>query len=122
MEKQHLFMSDLELRPIYKFFRVTFSSIKYMKNSNFDIISLPIYNNSPCKITLHLGLLGYCETNATISPEKENAYKDICQSAILDKELSINNILRNEKRNTDYFTKTLYFKPTFQIIKIHKSF
>ena len=91
------------------------------------MISLPIYNNSPCKITLHLRLSGYCETNATISPEKDIAYKvnnilqplDICKSAILDKELSINNNLRNEKRNTDYFTKTPYFKPSFQIIKIH---
>ena len=35
---------------------------------------------------------------------------DICQSTILDKELSINNLISNEKRNTDYFTKTPYFK------------
>ena len=40
---------------------------------------------------------------------------DICQSTILDEELSINNIVSNEKRNTDYFTKTPYFKPTFSI-------
>ena len=65
--KQHLFMSDLECRPIQKFFRVTISSIKYMKNSNSDMISLHIYNNSPYKITLPLGLLAYCETNATIT-------------------------------------------------------
>ena len=89
------------------------------------MISLHIYNNSPYKITLPLGLLGYCETNATISPTKEIAYRinnnlqllDICRSTILDEELSINNILSNEKRNTDYFTKTPYFKPTFQIAK-----
>ena len=37
--KQHLFMSDLEIRPIQKNFRVTFSSIKYMKNSSSDMIS-----------------------------------------------------------------------------------
>ena len=40
--KQHLFMSDLEFRPILKFFRVTISSIKYMKDSNSDMISLHI--------------------------------------------------------------------------------
>ena len=36
--QQHLFMSDLEFRPIHKFFRVTISSIKYMKDSNSDMI------------------------------------------------------------------------------------
>ena len=61
--------------------------------------------------------------NATISPINEVAYRvnnivqllDICQSTIFDEELSINNIISNEKRNTDYFTKTPYFKPTFNI-------
>ena len=46
-KKQHLFMSDLELKPIHKFFRITISSIKYMKHSNSDIISLHVYKNSP---------------------------------------------------------------------------
>ena len=32
----HLFISDLEFRP--KFFRVTTSSLKYLKNSNSDLI------------------------------------------------------------------------------------
>ena len=94
-----------------------------MKHSNSDIISLHVYNNSPYQITLPLGLLGYCETNATTLPTNEVAYRvnnilqllDICQSTILDEELSINNIISNEKRNTDYFTKTPYFKPTFKI-------
>ena len=94
-----------------------------MNHSNSDIISLHVYNNSPYQITLPLGLLGYCETNATTSPTNEVAYRvnnilqllDICQSTILDEELSINNIISNEKRNTDYFTKTPYFKPTFNI-------
>ena len=87
------------------------------------MISLHIYNNSPYKITLPLGLLG--SLNATISPTKEIAYRvnnilqkiDICQSTILDKELSINNIISNEKRNNDYFTESAYFKQTFQILK-----
>ena len=40
---------------------------------------------------------------------------------ILDEELSINNIIiSNEKRNTDYFTKTPYFKPTFNITNYTK--
>ena len=56
--KQHLFVSDFEFKPIHKFFRVTISSIKYMTNSNSGIISLHVYNNSPYKITLPLGLLG----------------------------------------------------------------
>ena len=49
--RQHLYMSELEFRPIHKFFRVTLSSIKYIKNYNSDIISLLVYNNSPYKIT-----------------------------------------------------------------------
>ena len=88
-----------------------------MKNSNSDIISLHGYKNLPYKINLPQGLLGYCETNAATSPTKEVAYRvnnilqllDICQSTILDIELSINNIMRNEKTNTDYFTKKNLF-------------
>ena len=98
--KKHLFITDLEFRPIHKFFRVKISSIKFMKDPNSDMISLHIYNNSPYEITLPLGLLGYCETTATISPTKEIAYRvknilqllDICQSTFHDEELSINNI------------------------------
>ena len=86
-----------------------------MKNSNSDIISLHVYNNSPYKITLLLGLLGYCETNATTSPTKEIAYSvnnilqilDICQSSILDEELSINNKRSNEKRTQTISQKHL---------------
>ena len=121
--RQQLFMSDFEFRPIHKFFKITISSIKYERNTNSDIISLHVYNNRPNEVTLPLGLLGYCETNATTSPVKEIAYRvknilqllDICQSTILDEEASINNIISNEKRNTDYFTKTPYFKPDFNI-------
>ena len=119
--KQKFYMSDFEFKPIHKFFKITISSIKYLKNSNSDIISLHVYNNTPYQVTLPLGLLGYCETNATISPIHEKAYRvnnilqllDICQSTILNEELSINNIISNENRN--YFTKTPYFKPTFNI-------
>ena len=65
-----------------------------MKHSNSDIISLHVYNNSPYQIKLPLGLLGYCETNATTSPTNDVAYRvnnllqllDICQSTILDGE------------------------------------
>ena len=121
--KQHFSMSDLEFKPIHKFFRITISSIKFMKHSNSDILSLHVNNNSPYQITLPLGLLGYCETNAVTSPTNEVAYRvnnilqllDICQTTTLDEELSINNIISNEKRNTDYFTKTPYFKPMFKI-------
>ena len=121
--KQQLYMSDFEFKPIHKFFKITISSIKYLKNSNSDIIPLHVYNNTSYQVTLPLGLLGYCETNATISPIHEKEYRvnnilqllDICQSTILNEELSINNIISNEKRNTDYFTKTPYFKPTFNI-------
>ena len=66
--KQQFFMSDFEFKPIHKFFKITISSIKYFKNTNSDIISLPLYNNTPYQITLPLGLLRYCETKATISP------------------------------------------------------
>ena len=85
-----------------------------------------MYNNTPYQITLPLGLLGYCETNATTSPINEVAYRvnnilqllDICQSTILE-ELSINNIISNEKK-IDYFTETPYFKPTFNITNYTK--
>ena len=118
-------MSDLEFKPNHKFFRVTISSIKCTKNTNSDINSLHAYNNSLYKIPLPLGLLGFCETNATTSPTLEVSYRvnnflkflDVCQSTILNEELSINNITSDNKRNTDYFTKTPYFKPTFQISK-----
>ena len=121
-------MSEFEFRPIHKFFKINISSIRYEKDINSDFISLHVYNNTLNKITLPLGLLGYCETNATTSPEKEIAYRvnnilqllDICQSTILHEELSINNIISNEKKNTDYFRKTPYFKPTFDITKYTK--
>ena len=101
----NIFMSDFEFKPIHKF--ITISSKKYLKNTNSDIISLHVYNNTPYQVT-------YCKKNATISPVHEIAYRvnnklqllDICQSTIFNEELSINNIISNEKRNTDYFTKT----------------
>ena len=69
--RQHLYLSDFEFRPIHKLFRVTNSSIKYMKNSNSDIISLHVFNILPFKITLFLGLLRYCKTSPTVSSTKE---------------------------------------------------
>ena len=122
-------MSDFEFKPIHKFFKISISSIKYSKNTNSDIISLHVYNDTPYQITLPLGLLGYCETNAKTSPINGVAYRvinilqllDICQSTFLNEEfLFINNIISNEKRNTDYFTKTPYFKPTFNITNYTK--
>ena len=121
-------MSDFGFKPIHKFFKIIVSSIKHSKNTNSDIILLHVYNNTPYQLTLPLGLLGYCELNATISPINEVAYRvnnilqllDICQSTILDEELSINNIISNEKRNTYYFTKTPYFKPIFIITNYTK--
>ena len=121
-------MSDFEFKPIHKFFKITFSCINHSKITNSDIISLHVYNNTPYQIILPLELLGYCEKNATISPIIEVAYRvinilqllDICQSTILNEELSINNIISNEKRNTDYFTKTPYYKPTFNITNYTK--
>ena len=87
-----------------------------MKNSNSDIISLHVYNNSLYKITLPLGLLGYCETNATTSATKEVSYRvnniltllDICQSTILDEELLIKNIISNEKETQTILQKHLF--------------
>ena len=42
---------------------------------------------------------------------------DIFQSTIRNEELSIRKITSDKKQNEDYFTKTAYFKPTFQISK-----
>ena len=112
-------MSDFEYKPIHKLFRITISSIKYLKNTIPDIISLYVYNNTPYQTTLTLGLLGYCETIASTSPVNEVAYQvnnvlqllDICHSTIFDEDLSINNLITNEERNIDYFTKLPYFEP-----------
>ena len=74
-------MSDFEFKPIHKFFKITISSIKYSKK--------------------------------TISPINEVAYRvnnihqllDICQSTILDEELSINNIISNEEKTQIFSQK-----------------
>ena len=99
-------MSDLEFQPIHEFFRITISTINNMKHLNSEIVFLHLYNHSPYHITLLLGLLGYCETNATTSPTNEVTYGvnnilqllDICQSTILDEELSIINEQYNKQR------------------------
>ena len=39
---------------------------------------------------------------------------DIGQSTFFNENLSINIIISDKKRNTDYFTKTPFFKPTFR--------
>ena len=109
-------MSDFEFRPIHKFFKITISSIKYERNNNSDIISPHVYNNTPNKVTLPLGLLEYFETNATTSPVKEIAYRennilqllDICQSTSLNEELSINNIISNEKKYRLFHKNSLF--------------
>ena len=87
-----------------------------MKNTNSDIISLHVYNKTPYQITLPLGRLGYCETNATTSSINEVAYRvnnilqqlDICQSAILEEELSINNLRSHEKKNRLLHKNTIF--------------
>ena len=66
-------MSDLEFKTIHKFFKVTTSSTKCTKNTKTDKISLHLYHDSPYKITLPLGFVGYCGTNATISTIVEAA-------------------------------------------------
>ena len=72
--KQQLFMSDFAFKRIRNFFKITISSIKFLKNTNSDIISLHASNKTPYRTTLPLGQLGYCETNATISPINEVSY------------------------------------------------
>ena len=95
-----------------------------MKHSSTDFISLDVYNNSPYQITLPLGLLGHCETNATTSPTNEVAYRvnnislllDICQSTILDGELSINNIISSNKETLTTLQKHHILN---QLLKYH---
>ena len=60
-------MSGLEFKPIHKFFRATTSSIKHTKYTRLQQFTQ--------KIKLLLGLLGYCETNATIYPAEERAFR-----------------------------------------------
>ena len=139
-------MSDLEFKATSKFFQVTISSIKYTKNTNSDIISLQVNNNSVYKMTLPLGLLGYCETNAIISPTTEIAYTVnnilkffvISKSTTLNEELSNNNII-SEKNATqtvlqNYLILNQHFRyqniplkkksslqgSTFNTLKLHK--
>ena len=79
------------------------------------------------RITLPLGHLGYCETNATTSPVKEVAYRVnntlqllcICQSTILDEEMSINNIISNEKKYRLFHKKSI-FQTNIQYNKLYK--
>ena len=109
-------MSDIDLRPIHKFFRVTISSIKYAKNTNSDFINLLVYFISPYKITLHLNLLEFCETNATLHSFQEKAYRvkhilevpDICQSNIVDEELRIQNFMKKPNQNTNFSIKLVF--------------
>ena len=120
--KQRLYMSNLKFKRTHKFFRVTISSIKYTKNTNSDKISLHVYNNSLYKIILLLGLLGYCETNATISAKIEIActFKiflrllKLCQSIIFNEELSINIITSNKNKTQTISQKHLILNQHFR--------
>ena len=40
-------MSDFDFKPNHKFFKKTISSIKYLKNTNSDLILLHVYKNTP---------------------------------------------------------------------------
>ena len=75
-------------------------TINYAEITDTDTIALHVYNNSPYKVTLPWLLLGDCETNAIFfHPKQEKVSRiknilkllDICQSAIINKELSIKN-------------------------------
>ena len=60
--KQQLFMSDFEFKPIHKFFKITiYPKIFEKKNTNSDIVSLHVYNKTSYQVTLPLGLVGYCK-------------------------------------------------------------
>ena len=73
--------------------------MKYKKNTYSDITSFHVNINSPNKLTLPLGHIGYCGTDAKMSPTIAIAYRgnkflkllDICQSTVLKEELSIMN-------------------------------
>ena len=90
--------------------------MKFTENIFSDIVSLQVYNISPYKTTLPLGLVGYSELNATTFLTIETAYRgnnfqkllDICQSTILNEELSINNITSDSNSNAKYLKKTPY--------------
>ena len=70
--------------------------MNYAKETNSDIIFLHVHINSSYKITLRLELLGYCQTNASIHPTEERAFRvnnilkllHICQSTVLNEEFS----------------------------------
>ena len=68
-------MSDLEIKPIHKIFRLTLSTIRYAKNENSDIIALHVYIFHHIKSQLHLGHIGYCEKMATFEASEERKFR-----------------------------------------------
>ena len=67
-------MSDLEFKPVNKFFRETSSSIK-CKKLQIQTISLYTYTTIHHINHTPLGLLGYCKPNATVHPTEEKAVR-----------------------------------------------
>ena len=117
--EQKLYMSDLEFKPIHKIFRVTISSNKNPINTDTDVISLQVYNNSPYNFTLYKIVLGFCEKNATFCPLQKKAFRinnilkllELCQSTNLNSEPSNHNI--NIKVMTRKRTQIISQKPSF---------
>ena len=79
-----------------------------MKHSNSDIISLHVHNNSPYQITLPLGLLGYCETNATTTPTYNQMPLDEQSRPSLLLEI-------NDTNSIDYSMEYPYDQQLFQL-------
>ena len=117
-------MSDFEFKPIHKFFQNHNLINKIFEKLEFRYYFLTCIQQYtlPSNITFRtFRLLRNQRYNITNTRKKHIGVNnilqllDICQSTILNEELSINNIISNENKNTDYFTKTPYFKPTFNI-------
>ena len=115
-------MSDLEICPIKKNFPVSISTIKNPSIISPDEVDLYVFNMSLDTTTLPLGLFGYCDRNLAPDPLLERAYRiynistlyKICQSNILDAELSSNNIIKNPKLIIIIFRKTPEIKTAMQ--------
>ena len=114
INKQTMYCTILNSSQFISFYIVMISSIKHAKDISKDVKALKVYNKSPYKITHSLEFLWYRETDASFLPTHEIAFKankvlkllDICQSTILNDEISKNNITTNQNE-----TRSISQKP-----------
>ena len=107
------FLSNILIHQICKRYKHRHTNLTCIRQST-------IYNNITVR-TFRI-LQNKCNISSDI---RKRAFRinnvlnflDICQTTIFNEEFTINNIIDDSKRNESCFTKTPFFKPTFQISK-----